>query len=292
MRDCGIYIRPNRFSDGRCVPTPTNVEEMREALNTKRETISPVAFKPTYEYFHDIIWEWQSDEDWKRTALPLIEGNKPGFFSGQDVTLTNLDPLTEWDATVRLRPNICDGAALDAVNPTVRCKLNKVIVPTRINCKLVCPNFFMISKTAGGDQMVLRRQIMHNGAIGARAMHMLQNYGQNEPKYDGRAYTISVLYHNGVLYFFAHHVARGVEKGPPEYFMTFLKATEICLTGEAACLDGISAFRNARDWAKSTRDQLIKEANQRASFGTMIDNHILIDSANSANTGPDDEDAK
>ncbi|KAM3528917.1 hypothetical protein NHJ13051_002191 [Beauveria bassiana] len=46
-----------------------------------------------------------------------------------------------------------------------------------------------------GSSIFLPRASM--GAVGARAMHRLQNYGEDEPVYDGNARTFSSPYHAG-----------------------------------------------------------------------------------------------
>ncbi|KAK7753845.1 hypothetical protein SLS62_004211 [Diatrype stigma] len=286
MRTCGVYPTPYRFSDGRRAPMPKNFENMRTALLTRRSSLSSDDLESMYEDFEGYCIG-KSESHWKQSALPLIKGNKTAFNSDSDVMFTNLDPFTERDTTVRLKPDFYDGAAFSQVHPTVSHRLNKVIVPTRIDCKVICPNFFMEIKNPAGDGDVLKRQVMHGGAIGARAMHGLRNYGNRVPKYDDKAYAISATYQGGRLMFFAHHVTPGVEPAPPEYFMTFIKAFEMLDSYDFP--GGVMAFRNARDGAKSTRDRLIKEANQRASFGTTIDNPIVVSSANSADIESNDD---
>ncbi|KAL2130151.1 hypothetical protein VTI74DRAFT_6824 [Chaetomium olivicolor] len=46
-------------------------------------------------------------------------------------------------------------------------------------------------KAPGGGADVAQRQALHDGAIGAHAMHALQHYGKKEPAYDGSTNTYS-----------------------------------------------------------------------------------------------------
>lgn len=288
MRKCGVYMTPYDVSDGRGIPEPKNLEAMETALSRRRSSLSSDDLESMFRDFRRYSTK-RSESRWKRTALPLMAGNKPGFDTDSDVIFANLDPLTEWDTTVRLKPDLYDGVALDQVNPTVRRRLRKVIVPTRNDCQVVCPNFFMEVKRPEGFPAVLRRQVMHAGAIGARAMHSLRNYGRRVPKYDNKAYTISVMYQDGRLMFFAHHITPGVEEGPPEYFMNPIMGFEMEFRNQFA--SGVMALRNARDWAKSTRDQLVAKANERASCSTAIDNPIVTTLANNTDTELADDDA-
>ena len=82
----------------------------------------------------------------------------------------------------------------------------------------MAPNFFLEVKGPDGNAAVATRQARYDGAIGSRAMHSLQNYGREEPQYDGKAYTFSSAYHNGLLQLFVHHVtAPTTTGGRPEY---------------------------------------------------------------------------
>jgi hypothetical protein len=95
-------------------------------------------------------------------------------------------------------------------------------------------------------------------------MHALQNYGEEEPTYDGNAYTYSSTYHAGTLKLYEHHVtAPTAPDGRPEYHMSQVKAYALTSDLET-CVAGIGAFRNARDLAQRHRDEFIQGANARA----------------------------
>ncbi|KAK3372344.1 hypothetical protein B0H63DRAFT_484434 [Podospora didyma] len=99
---------------------------------------------------------------------------------------------------------------------------------------------------------------------GARAMHALQNYGEEEPAYNGNAYTYSSTYHAGMFRLYAHHpTAPTTPGGRPEYHMTQIKGFDM-LSDQNAGVDGMKYFRNARDLAQRHRDKFIQEGNARA----------------------------
>ncbi|KAK3169511.1 hypothetical protein OEA41_008895 [Lepraria neglecta] len=80
------------------------------------------------------------------------------------------------------------------------------------------------AKGPDGSAPVCELQAMYDGALGARGIHELRSYVDPETAYDNNAYTITSTYHD-----------------------TFRQ--------------GASALRNARDWAKEKREELMIAAN-------------------------------
>ena len=73
------------------------------------------------------------------------------------------------------------------VNPTeqVQKDLGRFIIPLRHRKRPVAPNFYLEAKGPNCGTEIIIRQACHDSAIGARAMHKLQLYGQDNPVYDG-----------------------------------------------------------------------------------------------------------
>jgi hypothetical protein len=92
-------------------------------------------------------------------------------------------------------------------------------------------------------------------------MHQLQSYKQDEPVYDGNAYTLTSTYHAGNLNMYATHVTSS--GGTPEYHMSQVDGWNT-LGNPDTCRQGFTALRNARDWTKEQRDAFILAANERA----------------------------
>ena len=103
-------------------------------------------------------------------------------------------------------------------------------------------------------------------------MHSLQNYGRDEPIYDGNAYALSLTYYAGIgtLQIYAHHPTEPTTAGgPPEYHITQLNSWGI--TGNRdACVKGLKVFRNGSKWMKKQRDRFIDAANIRARGGVEV----------------------
>ncbi len=102
------------------------------------------------------------------------------------------------------------------------------------------------------------------GGLGARGIHSLQSYGQDNPVYDNNAYTITSIYNDGTLKMYTSHPTQPTSpESRPEYYMTQINTWG--MTGNLQTFrQGATAFRNARDWTKEQRDEAIKRANERA----------------------------
>jgi hypothetical protein len=48
----------------------------------------------------------------------------------------------------------------------------------------IAPNFFLAAKGPDGSASVAKRQACYDGALGARGIHSLQEYGKDEPVFD------------------------------------------------------------------------------------------------------------
>ncbi|KAK8148182.1 hypothetical protein G3M48_000222 [Beauveria asiatica] len=195
--------------------------------------------------------------------LPIIRGNTNIPNKG-NLPFANLDSITD-GITVDAVPDLYDGSHSIELHKTVRQDLGKTVIPTSHGRAPVAPNFFVEAKAPRGGADVAKRQACLDGAVGARAMHSLQNYGEDEPVYDGNAHTYSSTYHNGQLMLYAHHLTAPTADGErPEYHMTQIDTWG--MTGNIETFRrGAAAFRNARELARGQRERLIQTANARMS---------------------------
>ena len=91
---------------------------------------------------------------------------------------------------------------------------------------------------------------MYDGAIGARNMHKLQNYGNGAPAYDGNACSVASTYHDGQLKMYATHPAPPARRrGNPRYYTTQLRAFAITDTSDSF-RSGAAAYCNACEWSR------------------------------------------
>ncbi|KAK4140750.1 uncharacterized protein C8A04DRAFT_14686 [Dichotomopilus funicola] len=169
--------------------------------------------------------------------------------------------------SIKVAPDFFDGAVRDAVEKAVRVNLNHMIIPSKYSTRIpMAPNcFFDVTPKEAKFSAAMRKTMLH-GALGARAMLALQNYGAEEPVFDGKAYTYTAAYHPevGTLQIFTHHVTPPTTpEGEPEYHMTKLGLWQMTDSIEGF-LRGVTAFRNVRDLAQRHRDEFIRVANERA----------------------------
>jgi hypothetical protein len=195
-----------------------------------------------------------------RDVVPIIAGNAD-ILSKQNLLFTRLDPIAN-NITVNTKPDFYDGARLEDVDKRVRDNIGNYIIPIGHATALVVPNFFLEVKRPNGGADVAKRQACYNGALGARGMHQLQSYREEEPIYDGNVYIITSTYHDGTLKMYTTHPTAGPE-GSTEYHMTQLRSLALTDTPQSF-REGATAFRNARDWAQEQRDGFISAANKRA----------------------------
>lgn len=261
LTDHRIYPPLHDLAHGRTPPVPGNLGLIREALRTRRSSLSSSdAQKSKLSNFQHLI-RTRTESVLMRTVVPLIVGDSY-YPNGGGVTFQNLNSLTG-GTTVLPTPDLYDGVSLAHLEIKVRQDLNSIIVPHMQAFQPVAPNFFLEAKSISGSLAVAELQAVLDGAHGALIMHSIQNYLQAEPLYDGNAYAFSSILLGGFMTLYAHHVTAPRSAGQqPEYITTQLKSYALC--DDETLLAGIGAFRNLRDLAKQYRDSFIEIANDRA----------------------------
>jgi hypothetical protein len=269
MADNSIFSPFYDFPDNRPIPTPNNFDDDQRVLSTRRQSLSVSRF--TESAFRNFRRKHNtaSESTVKRNLIPIIAGDADIPNDG-DLTFTNIESITGGLATVKVAPDFFDGARLSDVYRKIRDEkeednLNKLIIPTKRASAPAVPNFFLETKALEAGANVALLQALHDGAIGARAMHALQNYGAEEPTFDGNAYTYSSTYHagTGCLQLYMHHATPPAPGGRPQYYMTKLRGFEMTDCRETF-IQGATVFRNARDLAQKHRQSFIQVANARA----------------------------
>ncbi|EGE00672.1 hypothetical protein TESG_07969 [Trichophyton tonsurans CBS 112818] len=262
--DHGIYPKGYEYPDGRLPAKPNNWEEINERLAKPRPSLSPSKFSEReFQKFERADTGASKEKPITRSVLPIIDGDigDPKCVGG-DYPFGNLAPLTD-STLANAKPDHFFGARPEQLDPDIRDELGEFIVPSTQTSLPMAPNFFLETKGPDGSLAVATRQACYHGALGARGMHRLQSYKQDELTYDNNAYTITATYHGGQLKLYTTHPTAPRENdGRPEYIMTQLNAWS--MVGNAdGFRQGASAYRNARDWAKEQRDGFIKATNER-----------------------------
>ncbi len=258
--DNGIY--PTRYSK-----KPANFSDIQARLRVARASLSPSRFTDTdFDTFQQENERAMSETSAMNRVVPIIAGNEDKRQRPQDdIPFNNLEAFNK--DLFEPKPDVYYRAQPSIIHQRVRADLGKYIIPSKANpTRPAVPNFFLEGKSSQGRADVAKRQALYNGAVGARAMHSLQNYGANEPTYDNKAYSFTNIYHagTGTLQRYATHLTKpSTPGGQPKYHMTQLNA--YVMTGSRETfVQGTTAYRNLRDLAMMERDSSIDHANQLA----------------------------
>lgn len=242
-----------------------DLQEIRKALIGLRPSLLPSKFSDgAFERFQEANSRAKDEDDVLANVLPTILGpNQASYPSARNTIFGNLEPLT--DGTIApAKPDLYYGASPEQLYRPVRNELEHHIILLSMYDKPIAPNFFVEAKGPDGSAGVATRQACYDGAIGARAIHSLQNYSREQLQYDGQTYTFTSIYHDGTLKLYTHHpTAPKTDGGPPGYHMTQIKAYAIT-NDRDIFVQGATAFRNVRDLIKHYRDSFIMEANRGA----------------------------
>ena len=259
-----IYPNGYDFPDDRDPPRPNNENEILDRLRQPRPSLSPSQFsEKTFRTFQQTNWRALHEDDIMSTVFPVIHGNAR-IPSARNLVFGNLQPLTSGNF-VDAKPDFFDGARPAQIDPRIRADLGPYITPSTQQHAPALPNFFTEVKGPDGSGAVAKRQACYDGAMGARGIHKLRSFQAegSETLCDDNAYTITSSYHNGNLKIYTTHPTSSLIRGKSlEYHMIQLGGWD--LTGSRDQFQqGVSVFRNARDWTRSQRDGLIAAANTR-----------------------------
>lgn len=260
--DGGIYPDGYEYPDGRALPQPRNWEEINERLAQPRPSLSPSKFSDAdFRRFRRADANAFKEKQITTSVIPIIEGEPrdPKCVSGS-IPFTNLDHLT--DGTLKPgNPDLYYGARPEQIERPIRVKLSNRIQPTTQTDCPFAPNFFLAAKGPNGTGAVAKRQACYDGALGARGMHSLQSYGQEELRFDGNAYTITSSYSDGQLKMYTSHPIQPTNTtARPEYVMTHVRSFAMTDTAETF-RQGARWFRNGIEWTTEERNKAITLAN-------------------------------
>ena len=260
--DHGIFPHGYEYPDGTIPPEPENMEEINLRLRQPRPSLSPSKFSnEQHKKFVRADVNARKENQVKRNVIPIIEGEieDPKTSSGE-IPFTNLTPITAKNL-VPGNPDFYHGARPEQLKRQVRDELNGLIVPSTQHDLPIIPNHFTAAKGPNGSLAVAEQQASYDAALGARSIHAVQSYGQQEPLYDSKAYAITSIYHGGQLKLFTSHPTKPPTPGArPEYHMNQIRSFSMTDTPET-WRQGATAYRNSIDWAKEQRDDAIRRAN-------------------------------
>ncbi|KAL4813853.1 hypothetical protein BDW67DRAFT_177523 [Aspergillus spinulosporus] len=267
LTDHGVFPPLSRYPNGIKPSKPENFMEIQRRIRAPRPSLalSEGPLERQYEEFIELNNRAVDEQLVIKDILPVLEGKRnDGSKTGSGHPLRNHAHLT--DGTLAYaRPDVYHGAEPNQVESAIRKQLNDQIIPSNLSNRPVAPNFFVEAKGQHGSVPVAVRQACYYGALGARAMHSLQQYGEKtEKRYDNKAYVITVTYYSGYLGIYVTHPTRSRLKGNPDTDYVMTQVGQWALHGDPeAYRQGLNAYRNSRDLAKEFRDDFIRHANER-----------------------------
>ncbi|KAK3167059.1 hypothetical protein OEA41_010184 [Lepraria neglecta] len=229
-----------------------------------RHSLSPSRFSETvFEAFQQTNEEALTEGTVISTIFPIIAGSARIPYS-ENLYFRNLKDLTDGSIT-KAKPDFYDRSRPAELDKHIREELGPYIVPSTNTAAPYLPNLFTKAKGPKGASDVYKRQALYDGFLSARGIHELWSYVDPETSYDDNTYTITSTYHpSGLLTIYTTHpTASGSPTNPTEYRMTQLRSFAMTDAPDTF-RQGAGALRNARDWAKEKREELITAANGKA----------------------------
>lgn len=261
------------------IDEPANYDDLRNRLQQRRDSLSRTQLPENFHKDFLIATELAVEEAQVMTdVFSVIKGPKIRP-SRTNHACQNWAPLVSSNLVIP-QPDFFDGAEANASNAELRQTLDGIIVPSNpADCPFL-PNFFAEIKPPNASPAVLQRQAIYDGAFGARAIHHIKAYGADE-SFDGNAYTLTSTYINGQLDILAHYVTAPDSPGKPPHYRV-ASVGKYLLDDKSdikSFLSGLTAFRNARDFAQEKRESFIAAANQRMQSFSREDQERYINEA-------------
>ncbi len=273
--DFGVYPDRYEYPDGRRPSHPENINEIRQVLAQRRESLSPPQFQEEeFEKFERADAHATEERQITTSVIPVVQGHvRDSKCVSGEIPFTNLDHLTD-GSLVPGNPDLYYGARPKQLDRQVRADLSGHIIPSTQEDLPLAPNFFLTVKGPDGTTAVAKRQLMYDMSLGARGFQSLQSYTAGQPVFDHKAYTIGGTYLYGQLTMYTCHPIQAISRGArPEFVMTQVRA--YILTNDAdAFRVGAGAYRNGMDWAKVQRDEAIRRANEKVTTGTPLSDRL------------------
>ncbi|TKA51468.1 hypothetical protein B0A55_13309 [Friedmanniomyces simplex] len=179
--DRGVYPDGFRTLSGAKPPKPQNMEDICRRLSQPRPSLSPSQFSEgAFEDFQDKNRAVSTEQDVMEDVFPTIRGSAgTRFHKAGNTPFNNLVGFAP--GITEAKVDGYDGARPIEIELAVRRDLHGYIIPSTRTDLPAAPNHLTEVKGPAGRADVLRRQAMYAGAVGARGMFELQNYGNATP---------------------------------------------------------------------------------------------------------------
>ena len=176
----------------------------------------------------------------------------------QGISFGNLNYLTDGSIPMPTT-DFYDGSPPSAIECGLREEVGKFIIPSNNPSAAILPTFLMAVAAPSTSMTYLGRAAWIYGALAARGVHHLRSNLPLQTMNNKKAYVLTADYSVKTckLRLFTTHVV--TTHRPPSYTETYtVSCGDWSLVKDAEKFrDGISALRNAREWARDQRESLI-----------------------------------
>lgn len=190
-------------------------------------SIPPGSYAREYQAFKRATSEFVDECEVIRRIFPLVVGDSTSYCQVRSYFRCLVDsPVPVMDVS----PELCDGAEPGQLDKRIRTKLAYSITPMSGQEAPVLSNFSAQFIGPDTELHIAERDAYSAGAFGARGIYKLRSFPLSDPKifYDDNAYTITAIYREKILKFYAHcPLAPSRCGGPMESQMTPIGSFDI-----------------------------------------------------------------
>ena len=262
--DHGVYPHGYDYDNDDVSVYPDNWEEINGRLAQPRRSLSPSLFpREEFRKFEKTNMQALTENKVMSKVFPIITGTAT-IPSQENLRFENLKDLTDGSIT-KAQPDLYYRSRSEDLNIRIRDELGPYLVPSTKTAAPCLPNFFTEGKGPKGLRDVGKLQALYDGTVGARGMNETWSYIDPETTHDNKAYVITSTYHGGtgtLKLYTTHRTPSTTPNHDYEYRMTQLRGWDMTDNPDTF-RQGASALRNARDWAKEKREELINAANSK-----------------------------
>lgn len=172
LADYGISNRVRPLAQERIIREPENLAEIRQLVARPRPSVEAHNFtEQEFTRLQILSYEALTNPKTTQEIFHIIEGltGNDKFCNNRGSSFKNISSMTN-NLTVKQMPDLWDGVGVLTVNGRVRNELDRYIIPTTYgNSVPIVPNFFFEGESPSADHRVTERQVLLDGAYGARA---------------------------------------------------------------------------------------------------------------------------
>ena len=249
--DFGIY-----FDGYNRTQAPTNLSDIQARLKRRRPLLGN--FDDDYQEFLEKNEEVNS----KKSAMALVISTLLGNLEiphEQGILFSNLTSLTDGSIPMP-KPDFYDGLHPSAIECGLREDLAKFIMPSNNPSAAILPTFLMTVPASAMPMDYHMRAAWYYGVFAARGIHRLRCRIPLQELNNKRAYVLTATYDPECmkLSLYTTHVVMTNNKAAPIEYHTAACASISMDDDVEEFRVAVSALRNAREWARDQREELIR----------------------------------